>query len=242
MRKVLVYLIIVTIFWGCGSASENRISIDISNYYPNKNIIKSFYKITDSGDNDLYDEHISIDKNSITVKVDGIIKRTITINSSDIREKDSDNNLTKVIQKVVKVGAIAYTIPQSRVVKDIKVENTILGHESIESIKTCRLETHIDRLDSYDIKYSGDILKFKCVEDKTIVTKVKDNLPEYINLTDGQEKSDYDISYFYMKKNIGLIAKINDDCIVENKGIQRINDLSTQCKEKRYTHTFFLAP
>jgi hypothetical protein len=240
MRKVLVSFTIVTIFWGCGSTSDNGVSIDISNYYPNKNMIKSFYKITDSDDNDLYDEHISIDKNTITVKVDDVIKRTITINSSDIREIDSDDNLTKVIKKVVKLGAIAYTLPKSRVVKDIKVENTILGHESIESIKTCRLEGHIDKLNNYDIKYSGDILKFKCIEDKTIVTKVKENLPDYINLTNGQKKSDYDISYFYMKKNIGLIAKINDDCIVDNKGTKRINDLSAQCKEKKYTHIFFL--
>jgi hypothetical protein len=43
-----------------------------------------------------------------------------------------------------------------------------------------------------------------------------------------------------MKKNIGLIAKINDDCIVDNKGTKRINDLSAQCKEKKYTHIFFL--
>ncbi len=240
MRRFLIYITIIMVFIGCGSTSTNKKSVDMAKYFPDTNREKSFYTITDNGDNDLYDEHISIDKNTITIKVDNITKRVITINDSTIIQLNSDDNLTRVMERSIEEGKILYTLPKSTVVKDIKFEDNILGHETIESSKTCRLAQKIDKLDDYDIKYNGNILKFKCIEDKKIVTKVKENLPDYINLTDGEEKSDYDISYFYMKEKVGLIVEINDNCVVENGKSTRVNDLSTQCKEKNYTHTFFL--
>ena len=241
MKKSLIYIVTVIFLIGCGSNGTESKTIDIANYYPNKNMVKSFYMITDSEDNSLYDEDISIDKSIITVKVDDTIKRTIDINDNGIIQKDSDDNITKTMKRYMQVGGILYRVPKSKVIEDIKFEDTILGHKSIESTKTCQLERAIDKLDNYDTKYSGDILKFKCIEDKKIITKLKDDLPDYINLHDGEEKSDYDISYFYMKKDVGLIAKIDDDCIVEDKaGSTRVNDISSKCKERRYTHTFYL--
>ncbi len=241
MKKSLVSIITLILLIGCGSDGTKSTTIDVANYYPNKNMVKSFYVITDSGDNSQYDEEIYIDKGIITVKVDDIIKRTITINDNEIIQKDSDDNLTKIMERYIKAGGVLYTLPKSKIIKDIKFEDTILGHKSIESTTTCRLEGTIDKLDNYDIKYSGDILKFKCIEDKKIITKLKEDLPDYINLHDGEEKSDYDISYFYMKKDVGLIAKIDDDCIVEDKANgTRVNDTSLRCKERRYTHTFYL--
>jgi hypothetical protein len=42
-----------------------------------------------------------------------------------------------------------------------------------------------------------------------------------------------------MKKDIGLIADIDDDCIIENdKGKKVINDSSTKCDEKEYIYKF----
>ncbi len=241
MKKNLISIITLLFIIGCGSNGKESTTIDLSNYYPNKNIVKSFYMITDSGDNSQYDENIYIDKGVITVKVDDIIKRTITINDNGIIQKDSDDNLTKTMKRYMKTGEVLYTLPKSTIIKDIKFEDTILGHKSIESTTTCRLERTLDKLDDYDIKYSGDILKFKCIEDKKIITKLKENLPEYIDLHDGEEKSDYDISYFYMKKDVGLIAKIDDDCIVEDSANStRVDDTSLRCKERRYTHTFYL--
>ncbi len=232
----LLYLI------GCGSNGGNSISIDMADYYPNENMEKSFYMITDSGDNNQYDEDISIDRGVITVKVDNVVKRTIAINDNGIIEEDSDSNLTKTMKRYIQVGEILYTLPKSTIIQDIKFEDTILGHKSIEATTTCRLERKLDKLDEYDIQYSGDILKFKCIEDKKIKTEVRDNLPDYINLQDGEERSDYNISYFYMEKSVGLIAIIDDDCIIDDKtnGKTRINDTSLRCKQKRYTHTFYL--
>ena len=241
MKKNLISIIALLFLIGCGNGGGETISIDVANYYPNENIVKSFYMITDSGDNSLYDEVISIDKSIITVKVDNLIKRTIDINDNDIIQKDSDDNLTKIMKRYIKVGGELYSLPKSKIIEDIKFEDTILGNKSIESTTTCRLERKMDRLDDYNIKYSGDILKFKCIEDKKIITKLKENLPDYINLHDGEERSDYNISYFYMKRDIGLIAKIDDDCIVEDKyGNRRVDDTNLKCKERRYTHTFYL--
>jgi hypothetical protein len=241
MKKILIFAILISAFIGCGGTSSKKKSINMADYFPNTNSRKSFYKIKDSGDNNLYDENIVIDKNVITIKVKDVIKKVITINDSTIVQLNSDDNLTRVMERSIKEGEILYTLPKSTTIKDIKIEDTILGHETIESTKICRLERKLTKLEKYDIKYRDNILKFRCIEDKSIVTKVKDNLPDYINLTNGEKKSDYDISYFYMKKGVGLIVEINDDCITTDRdGIKRVNDSTTKCVEKHYTHTFFL--
>ncbi len=242
MKKSLLSIITLLLLIGCGSNGGESTTIDVANYYPSKNMVKSFYMITDSGDNNQYDEDIYIDKSVITVRVDDTIKRIITIDDNEIIQKDIEDNLTKTMKRYIKAGGVLYTLPKSTIIKDIKFEDTILGHKSIESTTTCRLEKTLNKLDDYDIKYSGDILKFKCIEDKKIITKLKEDLPEYIDLHDGEEKSDYDISYFYMKRDIGLIAQIDDDCIVEDRANNstRVNDTSLRCKERRYTHTFYL--
>jgi hypothetical protein len=236
----------MVVFFGCGgSTSSSRNYIDMADYFSSSDMSKAFYAIkgnvnSDKDDTNLYDELISIDENIITIKVDDITKRVITINSDDIVEQNIDDNITKIMSRYIEEGKILYTLPKSSVIRDIKYEDKIFGEETIESTKTCRLEQKMDKFSFSGTKYSGNILKFKCIEDKKIVTKVKENLPEYITLTDGEEKSDYDISYLYMEEGIGLIAEINDDCIVDSRNGTRVNDLSSKCRERRYTYIRFL--
>jgi len=241
MKRVLLLTATLLLIGGCGSTKHKKETINISNYLPSLDTTKSFLTITDSGSRNLYEESITISANSIFIKSDDLLNRELTINDSDIREKNFDTNKTKVLKKFISEGDTLYTLPKITKVEDIKFEDTILGTKNIESTKICKLEKKLDKLEDYDIKYNDDILKFKCIEEKKIVTHVKENLPDYIHLTNGEEKSDYDVSYFYMKKDIGLIVKINDDCIIKNSnGDKRISDSSKKCDEEHYSHTFFL--
>ena len=241
MKKVLLFTATLLFIVGCGSTSKKKNNINMVDYMPSSDITKKFFTTKDNGDTNFYEESINVNGNNITVKKDDLLTRTVTINETTIVEDDIDNNLTKILKKSISIGEILYTLPKITTIENIKFEDTILGTKNIESTKTCKLEKKLTKLEDYDIKYNDDILKFKCIEDKKIVTHVKDNLPDYINLTNGEEKSDYDISYFYMKKDIGLIVEINDDCLVKNNdGVTRINDLSKSCDEKHYSHTFFL--
>ncbi|MCK4442750.1 MAG: hypothetical protein KAU90_12150 [Sulfurovaceae bacterium] len=244
MKKVLLFTATLIFIGGCGSTNKKKDSINMVDYIPSlntKNINKKFLIIKDNGVRDVYDESITVNNNTISVKKDDLLTRIVTINDTSIVEDDIDNNLTKILKKSISVGDILYTLPKSIKIEDIKIEDTILGTKKIESTKTCKLENKLTKLEDHDMIYNYDILKFKCIEEKKIVTDVKDDLPEYITLTNGEEKSDYDISYFYMAKNIGLIVKINDDCLVKNNdGVLRINDSFKKCDEKHYSHTFFL--
>ena len=241
MKKILLLTTTLLFIGGCGSTTHKKNSINIANYLPSLDTTKKFFTTKSSGDTNFYEESITIDANTITIKRDDLLNRILTINDNDIREKDIDTNQTKVLKKSIAEGDTLYSLPKITKVEDIKVEDTILGIKSIESTKICKLEKKLDKLEDYEIKYNDDILKFKCIEEKKIVTHVKDDLPDYINLTNGEEKSDYDISYFYMKKDIGLIVEINDDCLVKNsEGVTRISDSSKTCDEEHYSHTFFL--
>jgi len=240
MKKVLLFTTILLFIGGCGS-TKHKNSINMVEYLPSSDTTKKFFTTKDNGDTDFYEETITINGNKINIEKDNKLVRTITINDTNIIENDIDNNLSKILKKFISEGDTLYTLPKTTKIEDIKFEDTLLGTKKIESTKTCKLEKKLSQLEDYDIKYHDDILKFKCIEEKKIVTDIKDDLPDYINLTDGEEKSDYDISYFYMKKGIGLIVEINDDCLIKSsKGVIRVSDSSKSCDEKHYSHTFFL--
>jgi len=241
LRMILLFIVMLLFMGGCGSTSKKSNNINMVDYLPSSDTTKKFFITKDNGDTNFYEETIKVNSNTISVKRDDLLIRTFTMNETTIIEEDIDNNLTKVLKKSIAQGDTLYTLPKITIIEDIKFEDTILGTKNIESTKTCKLETKLTKLEDYDIKYNDDILKFKCIEDKKIVTHIKDDLPDYINLTNGEEKSDYDISYFYMKKNVGLIVEINDDCIIKDRdGVTRINDTSKTCDEEHYSHTFFL--
>jgi len=240
MKKVLLLTATLLFIGGCGS-TKHKNSINMVDYLPSSDMTKKFFTTKDNGDLDFYEETITISGNKINIKKDDKLIRTITINDTNIIENDIDNNLSKILKKSISVGDRLYTLPKTTIIEDIKFEDTVLGTKKIESTKTCKLEKKLSQLEDYDIKYYDDILKFKCIEDKKIVTDIKDDLPDYIDLTDGEEKSDYDISYFYMKKGIGLIVEINNDCLIKSsKGVTRVSDSSKSCDEKHYSYTFFL--
>jgi len=242
MKKILIVTATLLFINGCGGTKHKKNNINIADYLPISDTTKSFLTITDKNNRHIYQESITINGDSILISRDDDLSNIrVTIDDNNIIEKNLDTNQTKILKKFIGVGNILYTLPKVTKIEDIKLDNTILGTKTVESTKTCKLDKKLDKLEDYDIKYQDSILKFKCIEEKKVITDVKDDLPEYINLTDGEEKGDYDISYFYMKKDIGLITEINDDCIIKNKnGEKIISDSSKTCDEEHYSHSFFL--
>jgi hypothetical protein len=241
MKKIVIFLTILLLLVGCNSSSKKSKSTDIVDYFPKSDISKKFFTTKDNGDTEFYEEENIIKSDSIIVKVNNNIVREITINEDTLIEKDIDKNITKVLKRFLSKGDVFYTLPKVTKIEEIKIRDTVVGTKNIESKTTCKLENELDMLEDYDIKYYDDILKFKCIDDKKVVTHVEDDLPDWVTLTNGEEKSDYDVSYIYMKKEIGVISIINDDCVIKDKdGTTRINDNSKVCDEKHYSHTFYL--
>ncbi len=243
MSRVWIAIPLLLALTNCGGGSSSSTKrIDISTYFPNKNMTKTYFKQASEGKNDVFKENIVVDKNRIIVKVDNKTTRTVNIEENNITINDIENDLLIVFKKEIAENEILYTLPESTVIENKEYQGVIFGQESIESKKECRLDSILERLDDYEINtYSGEILKFKCIKETNIVTTVNEDVPDFINLTDGEEKSDYDISYFYMQKNIGIIADINDDCIVEeSEDIKKINDKLKNCIEEQYVRTFFI--
>jgi len=235
-------LTLIPFLFGC-SSSTNSHSTDMKDYFPVNLDSKNFLETSNNGNNSdkkTYTELITKNNNALTYKIDNKITRIVTINNDDIIENNIENRPhTKTITRYVSTGSKLYVLTQDTK-EDILLEGALLGNKTVHSVKTCRLAGKIKELDQYTIPYSGDILKFKCIEKKTIITDIKDNLPDYITLKDGEVKSDNDISYFYMKRDVGLIVSIDNNCYINKGDTLIINDTSKSCKKTTYTRHFYL--
>jgi len=242
MNKALAYIGIALLIGGCGSSSSDTKDINVTDYLPATSQSKSFLT-THDGSTDIYKEDVTVDGNKITIKVDDKISRVYTVNDSNITVENGENELVATFNKYLDVGDTLYTTPTTQKVENITLDDTILGTRTIETTISCKLDSQLEKFDDYDIAtYTGDILKFKCTRDEEEITKVEDDLPSYINLSDGQETTAYDIYYFYMQKDKGIIAYIDNNCTITNEnGNQVVDDrVDGECEETHYTHTFYV--
>ena len=69
---------------------------------------------------------------------------------------------------------------------------------------------------------------------------MKENIPDYITLEDSEIQNDYDISYFYMKKELGIVAIVNKDCMISGGDFEIINDKLSVCLNEALSYEFFL--
>jgi hypothetical protein len=238
MKKTLITLTLLSLLVGCGGTSKSKSTIDIADYLPSEDVENTYIHTSSSGTRDQTVEEVSINNNIITIKVEDNISKTITINEQFIVVKELNTNLTKTYERFISKGGTLYTLSISTVNEEIKFEESVIGTKSTDSTKKCKLKGKIDKLhkDTF-IQFTGDILEFECIESKSIVTQLRDGLPDFIDLQEGEEKTDDDISYFYMKKGIGVIAEINDDCIIKDAdGKKTINDTLQECHEEEYEY------
>ncbi|MCK5854181.1 MAG: hypothetical protein KAG56_03090 [Sulfurovaceae bacterium] len=247
MLKTIIPLTLASLlFIGCGSSSKSTKTIDILDYFPTENTTKSYMQLSTNQEEEklkvFYTEEVSKEDKIISIKIDEKLDRTFTIHSESIIKQEygiESNNIQ--MKRFISKGSTLYTLEKSTHNEKITLNDVIVGSRSIESKKVCKLDTQLDELDSYPIPYKDDILKFECVKKESIETKINEEwegkLQEHKS---GSIDSNYDLSYFYMKKGVGLIVDIDNNCYVKEDNIGRINDKSKQCDSKTSVHKFFL--
>jgi hypothetical protein len=102
-------------------------------------------------------------------------------------------------------------------------KNEDIGTISYDIEIKCVLDKKLSEYEKNNKKFTGDILKIKCITSGTRKLDVKESLEEY---EEDSIDNIYDVSYSYIKKDVGTIVEIDDDCIVEGKSSEIINDKS----------------
>ena len=247
MLKTVIPLTLVSLlFIGCGSSSKSKKTIDLLDYFPTEETTKTYLQTTKDKDGEqkrnTYIEKISIEGKTTSIKIEDKLDRSFTAHAESILKKEYGiSPYTVSMKRFLSKGSTLYTLEKSTKNEEIKLNNVIVGNRSVESKKVCKLHSQIDNLDSYSIPYKDDILKFECIKKESIDTKINEEwegkLKEYKS---GSIESDYDLSYFYMKKGIGLIVEIDNNCYVTEDDISRINDKSKECHKESSLRNFFL--
>ena len=247
MIKMIIPLALVSaLFVGCGSNSKSKKKIDILDYLPSEDTPKNYLQTSKnkSGENhrSTYEEVITIDKNSISIKIkDKLNRRFITHNDTITKNEYGETNNTIQMERFISVGSTLYSVENSTNNEEIKIGNAVIGRKSVESQKTCKLNKKLESLTKDPFHYKDDILEFKCTKKESVDTYINEEwegkLTEY---TSGSMDTDYDISYFYLKKGIGLIVDVDDNCYTTKNGIKVINDKAKKCSAETYVHKFFL--
>ena len=239
-----IFFISLFFLVSCGSSSsdEGQVTnpIDFVDYYPSKNTSKSFLKTEQTkydSTRDTYTQTIEISKNILRQSSSSQKEQTIIFSPEEIQETGDEN---KTMKRFVSLGDVLYSLEKKMALDKIMLGEILLGTKQKESTKECKLVEKLDKLELYGIPYEGDILKFKCIEDSKIVTKMEESIPDYITLRDSVIQNSYDISYFYMQKKIGLISIINEDCMISGGDFEIIDDRLPVCLHKDLNNDFFL--
>ena len=247
MLKMIIPLTFASVlFIGCGSSSKSKKTIDILDYFPTENTTKAYMKLSTNKEEEktknFYNEEVFIDKKVTSIKIDEKLDRTFTVYAESITKQEYGVESNRIsMKRFISKGSTLYTVEKSTNNEPIKLNNVIVGNRSVESKRTCKLVAQLDELDTYQIPYKDDILKFECIKKESIETNIdkkwEGKLKEYKS---GSVESDYDLSYFYRKKGIGLIVEIDENCYIKEGDISHINDKSKKCINKTSVHKFFL--
>ncbi len=242
MIKKLIPLSLLALLTGCGSGSSGEGSIDLVAYLPATDMSKPYLKTIDDGSNssrDTYTLDITRELDQLTYKSEDQIIKTITIQDKELQKEE--NNQSIIADRFVDKGDTIFTHEYATKIEEIKLDEVILGTKTTQAVQRCKVDDTLERLELYSIPYTGEILKIKCTQESTVITKVKEDLPSYVDLQDGEVKTDNDISYIYLQKGLGIIVFMDDNCLVkDSEGNLKIDDTAGSCESKTYIHEFFL--
>jgi len=246
-------LLATTLFVGCGGSSSSGPSknsgtgnIDLANYFPNKDMSKTFSTVegnTTDLNSGSYEENIAVTtENNITT--------ITTIDDGDIEKiLISDKNITQISDDInfstyrhVNLGDTFFKIEKEST-QDINKSGFHYAKVTSKVKLECTIEEQLKNFTKGEHKYSGDLLKIKCINNGEVIIDIAPNLialaPESFKDINGSH-TNYDISYAYMKKDIGGIAIIDDDCIVNSTEPKSQDDRKTECIEKHYDYEYYL--
>ena len=249
MQKNWLYLIPLTlIIIGCGGTDNNTTSngegsIDLRTYLEKENITKN-YQLTNklAGQNltnKYYTEATTVTTNKIERKLEGITNTIVNIEEKKLTNIDvsEEGNINISSYRHIDIGDTLFSTDINSS-KTLKVGTQEVGTEKTLGTNSCKLIEKLTSFTQGSNTYTGDILKVKCTKSTTITTKVKDEFVGTVKYINGTEDA-VDISYYYQKKDIGLIASINNDCIPVNMNYP---DDTTECTDenKSYHYIYYL--
>jgi len=249
MKRKLLYLIpLSAMIIGCGttettSTPNGEGSIDLRSYLEKEDISKNYQLINkEVGQNatpQFYTESTTVSADKVERKIDGISTTIINIGEKKITYTDvsDEGNIETSFYRHVDINDILFSVDINKTQK-LMLETVELGTRVELGSNSCKLEEQLKEFTHGSNSWTGDILKIKCTKTTTITTKIKDEFVGTVNYINGTEDS-LDISYKYQKKDTGVIASIDDNCIPAN---MHYPDDSTECSDenKSYSYIYYL--
>jgi len=249
MKKNWLYLIPLSFLMvGCGSTDDTTASgdgaIDLRGYFESEAMSKNYQLINKGEDgaltNDYYTEDITVSETRIERAIDGIADTRIDISSDRLSYTDiaPEGDVTVSFYRHVDIGEELFST-DINTTEILKIGEQEIGTQNTLGSRSCKVEEELQDLTSGSNVYTGDILKFKCTKEVTITTQINDEFVGVVSYVNGTEDS-VDISYYYQKQNIGLIAALNDDCIPV--GMNYPDDTIDVCEatQQRYSYVYYL--
>jgi hypothetical protein len=248
MKKYLMAIALIFLLNGCAEESSESI-IDIAEYLPSNSLNKQYTDVTKSkGDlnNNVYVKSIVVEPNMIRNKRDEVLESITTISTNEVKVLlIGDTNLSKIYKRNIAIGKEISNYKSVNKSEDLKIGSQRVGEEHIEVVESCTLVSKLNKyeFDFYEYKnYDGshDIIKLKCISKKTVNTIID---AEYINkvaFENGIVTSKDNISYLYLQKGLGVVATIDNDCIVDiSKNIVDDTANKDECIGKQYHYILY---
>ncbi len=247
-RNKLFLLILIILFTGCGgedstsSQNDGKGDIDMVEYLPSKSFTKTFMSIDRNGDEVQtmhYDEIVTFGQNKITTVKDSKLIEEILFTDISI-------NTTSFVEEEKRVYSMHRHVDlgDKLFLKHLlSTEITDLGKVSQDITQTCTLKSKEERFEKNDNIYVGDLLKVECIAEGQIVYDVKPSLLAHVTPDLNGSHEYVNISYYYLQKDLGKVAEIDDNCIVDETLSEIINDKKStaDCSTvKHYNYTFYL--
>jgi hypothetical protein len=246
MNKKYIALALVAIFFSaCGSSSsdtkndDGKGDIDLVQYFPSGSIDKIFSsQIKSSNENPTphseYQE-ITVTGETITTTIKGKVTERVIFTDTNITTTDLEDNETDTMYRHVDIGDKLFTKSMN------SEENTDLGKTIVSLKSVCKLKSKESEFKKDAHTYSGDLLKIECITEGTMIYDVKPSLLNVVSSDLNGSHEYYDKSYIYLKKGLGSVAEIDDNCLVaENLPIIDDRKSESECSLKSYEYKFYL--
>lgn len=244
-KNYLMLALAITLFTGCGSSSsddkkdDGKGAIDLAEYFPSKSMTKTISVVERDGDDvskSHHDEIINVTGKTIMTTINTELSEKVVISDTNITITDLEDNETTSIYRHVDIGDTTFSA------KSTETQNTDLGKITSNFNANCKIKSKESRFEKNDNVYTGDLLKIECINEGTIVYDIKPSLINHVSKDLNGTHDFYDISYSYLKKGLGEVASINDNCI-PNTQLELADDRKsgTECKKENvYDYEFYL--
>ena len=251
MNKQYLSLALATLlFTACGGNSsskkkEGEGSIDFSQYFPKESMSKGYIvrkQYEGTPKTTLRNETIEVVGQTITTSIDAKVVKKVVITDKNITISNlsGDKKSKEQVNRMYRHVDIGDTLFSK---KRESSETNDLGKITTTSTYSCKVKSKEKKFEKGDYIYEGDLLKLECSDKGTKVYDIKQTILDAGVASDLNGTHEiYDTSYVYLKKDLGEVVSINEDCITNTKTLTIINDnaKSSSCVQTRSYSEFYV--